>query len=123
MKNLSIPALAILIAITFIAQPVVVSVAQYGDGATVGDMIGSRLYNLRGQDLGRIDCVTFDDDGRPAFIILSVYGTKIVPIPFSALQPSSRWDPFVKWNRFVVNITKDQLRRAPGYSINAGYAC
>ena len=63
MKNLSIPALAILIAITFIAQPVVVSVAQYGDGATVGDMIGSRLYNLRGQDLGRIDCVTFDDDG------------------------------------------------------------
>ncbi len=117
MKHLSITAFAILIAITFIAQPVAVSVAQYGGGGIVAAMNGNRLYNLLGEDLGRIDCVTFDDDGQPAFIILSVMDTKLVPIPFSALLPSSGRD------RFVVNITKDQLRRAPGYSINSRNFC
>jgi hypothetical protein len=117
MKNLRITALAVLIAVAFIAQPVAVSVAQRGGGAIAGAMIGNRLFNLLGEDLGRIDCITFDDDGQPAFIILAVMGAKIIPIPFSALLPSSGRD------RFVVNISRNQLRRTPSYSINARNAC
>ncbi|MGO9020366.1 MAG: hypothetical protein ACLQVJ_18675 [Syntrophobacteraceae bacterium] len=61
MKKLSIQALAILIAIAFIAQPVAVCVAQNGDVASA--MRGHRLYNLLGEDLGRIECVTFNVTG------------------------------------------------------------
>ncbi|MFZ0927144.1 MAG: hypothetical protein WAN11_00985 [Syntrophobacteraceae bacterium] len=115
MKKLSIQALAILIAIAFIAQPVAVCVARNGDVASA--MRGHRLYNLLGEDLGRIECVTFDDYGQPAFIILAVMANKIVAIPFSALLlPSSGV------NKFIVNITRYQLFHSPGYSINAADA-
>jgi len=115
MKKFRLPVLAILIAIAFIAQPVAVCVAQNGDIASA--MRGHRLYNLLGENLGRIECVTSNDYGQPAFIILSVMGSKIVAIPFSALLlPSSGV------NTFVVNITRYQLRNSPGYSINAADA-
>jgi hypothetical protein len=114
MKKLNIPALAILIAIAFIAQPVAVCVAQNWD--ILNSMRGHRLHNLWGNDLGRVECVTSDDYGQPAFIVLSVMDNKIVAIPFSALTPSSRLD------NLVVNITRGQLRNSSGYSINAAYA-
>lgn len=115
MKKLNISALAILIAIAFIAQPLAVCVAQNWDISSA--MRGHRLYNLRGEDLGRIECVRSDDYGQPASIILSVTGNdKIVAIPFSALQLRGGL------NNFVVNISRGQLRNSPGYSINAAYA-
>jgi len=114
MKKLNIPALAILIAIAFIAQPVAVCVAQNWD--ILNAMRGHRLHNLWGDDLGRVECVTSDDYGQPAFNVLSVMDNKIVAIPFSALTPSSRLD------NLVVNITRGQLRNSPGYSITAAYA-
>ena len=114
MKKFRLPVLAILIAIAFIAQPVAVCVAQNGDIASA--MRGHRLYNLLGENLGRIECVTSNDYGQPAFIILSVMGSKIVAIPFSALVPRGGV------NNFAVNITRGQLRNSPGYSLNAAYA-
>src|SRR5208283_5214822 len=115
MKKLNIPALAILIAIAFIAQPVAVCVAQNWDISSA--MRGHQLYNLRGEDLGRIECVRYDDYGQPAYIILSVMGnSKIVVIPFSAMVPRGGV------NNFAVNITRGQLRNSPGYSLNAAYA-
>jgi hypothetical protein len=114
MKKLNIPALAILIAIAFIAQPVAVCVAQNWDISSA--MRGHHLYNLLGEDLGKIECVTSDNYGQPAFIILAVTGNKIVGVPYSALLPSGGL------NNLVVNITRDQLRNSSGYSINAAYA-
>lgn len=115
MKKLSIPILATLIAIAFIARPVAVCVAQNWDISSA--MKGHHLYNLRGEDLGTIECLRSDDYGQPASIILSVIGSnKIVVIPFSALLPGSGL------NNFVVNITGGQLRNSPSYSINAMYA-
>ena len=99
----------------FIAQPVAVCVAQDWDVSSA--MQGHHLYNLRGEDLGRIECVRYDDYGQPAYIILSVMGnSKIVAIPFSALVPRGGV------NNFAVNITRGQLRNSPGYSLNAAYA-
>jgi hypothetical protein len=115
MKKLSIPALAVLIAIAFIAQPVAVCVAQNWDIA--GAMRGHHLYNQIGEELGRIECVTSDDFGQPAFIVLAVSGSKIVAIPFSALLY-----PGGGVNKFVVNVTRYQLRNAPRYSMNAAGA-
>ncbi len=100
-----------MIAISLIAQPVAVCVAQNSDISSA--MRGHHLYNLMGHDLGKIECVTFDDYGQPALIILSIMDNKVVGIPFSALVPSTRK------NRFVVNITSDQLRNSAGYSRNA----
>ncbi len=114
MKKLSIPALAILFAIVLIAQLVAVKVAQSQDISSA--MRGHRLHNLMGQDLGKIECVTYDDYGQPAFIVLSVMDNKVVAIPFSALLSGSGI------NNFVVNITRDQLHNSPGYSRNAADA-
>jgi hypothetical protein len=115
MKNTLL--LALSIAVALVAQTAAVceaQYAQYGDVVIANAMVGHHLYNLFGQDLGRIQKVTFDDYGTPAFIIVSIIGSnKIVPIPFSALVPSYR--P----NRFTVAITIGQLRNMPGYSINA----
>jgi hypothetical protein len=115
MKKLSIPALAILIAIAFIVQPVALCTAQNWDIANA--MRGHHLYNQIGEDLGRIECVTTGDSGQPDFIVLSVMGNKIVAIPFSALLY-----PGGGVNKYVVNITRYQLRNSPGYSINAADA-
>ncbi len=115
MKKLSMPALAILIAIAFTAQPVAVCVAQNWDIPSA--MRGHHLYSQLGEDLGRIECVTFNDSGQPAFIVVSVTGSKIVAIPYPALL-----FPGGGVNRFVVNITRYQLRKAPGYSMNAAGA-
>jgi hypothetical protein len=114
MKNLNIPALAILIAIAFIAQPVAVCVAQ--DWDVLNAMRGRHLHNLWGDDLGRVECVTADDNGQPAFIVLSVMSNKVVAIPFSALRPGSTLD------YLIANVTRDQLRNTPGSSINSAYA-
>lgn len=115
MRNSSVPALAVLIAIAFIAQPVAVCVAQDWDISNA--MRGRHLHNFLGDDLGRIECVTSNDYGQPAFIILSIMDNKIVAIPFSALRgPSDGMD------NLVVNITREQLRRSPSYSINSAYA-
>jgi len=76
-------------------------------------MKGHRLYNPGGDYLGRIETVAFYDNGQPAMIFISVMDNKIVGIPFSALVPSSASD------RFVANVTPEQIRNAPGYSINS----
>jgi hypothetical protein len=112
MKNQYKGALAVSIVFGFLLLQLTACGAQ-GFGAA-GAMKGHHLYNLQGQELGRIAAVTFDEFGQPAFIIITVTGrNKIVPIPFSALQPSSSPD------RYVVNIPQDQVLNAPGYSINA----
>ena len=114
MKKLNLPALAILIAIAFIVQPVALCAAQNWDMANA--MRGRHLYNQIGEDLGRIECVTSGDSGQPEFIVVSVTSSKIVTIPFSALlYPAGV-------NKYVVNITRYQLRNSPGYSINAADA-
>ena len=80
MKKLSIPALALLIAIAFIAQPAAVCVAQNWDIANA--MRGHHLYNQIGEELGRIECVTSDDFGQPAFKVLAVSAARLSPSLF-----------------------------------------
>ncbi len=107
MKSLSIPVFAILIAIAICAQP---AGAQNRDIASA--IIGHHLHNLLGDDLGKIECVTFDDFGRPAFMILSTTDNKAVSIPLALLVSDSEPDyP-------VVHITRDQLRNLSNSSRN-----
>ena len=110
MKNLSIPAFTILIAIAFIAQPVAVSMAQNGNLLTA--MRGHHLFDAWGEDLGKIECVTPYGTGQPFSIVISVDDNKIVTIPFSELLSNSEWD----LDYLVVNIPRDRLRNLP--SIN-----
>jgi hypothetical protein len=114
MKNLSIPLLIIAIAVVFIGQSVAVCEAQYTNSEMVSAMKGHRLYDSQGNYLGRIDGLTFIGYEQPDSIILSVGENKLVALPFSALLPCTWKDPF------VVNITKEQVRHAPIYSVNVG---
>ncbi len=113
MKKIRLPVLAILISIAFVAQPIAVCLAQYPGNYIQNAMKGHHLYNLFGEDLGKIKGVQFDAVGRPAYIIVSVNDNKVVLVPFSALVPSSGI------NRFVANVPRRWVQRNPGYSINA----
>lgn len=78
-------------------------------------MIGSNVENLNGDYLGKISDVKTDNEGRITFAILSQGGyfekEKLIPIPASAI--SSREE-----NLLVVDISKERLNSAPGYSKN-----
>jgi hypothetical protein len=113
MRNMILPLLGILISIAFVAQPIAVCLAQYPGSEIENAMKGHHLYNLFGNDLGKIQGVTFDESGQPAYILVSVIGSKVVPVPFSALVPAS------SINRFVVDLRRRDVLHAPGYSINA----
>ena len=98
MRTLAVPVLAILIAVVVFTQP---SEAQ--NQGISNAIVGQHLYNLWGNDLGKIECVKSDAYGRPAFMILSTPDNKAVSVPISELVSDRGL------NYLVVNITMDQL--------------
>ena len=110
MRTLAVPVLAILIAAVISAQP---AGAQNQDISSA--IMGRHLYNLWGDDLGKIACLKPDAYGRQAFMILATVDNKAVSIPLSALVSDS--DP----NYPVVHLTRDQLHdlsNASRYGVN-----
>jgi hypothetical protein len=107
MKTLSVPVFAIWIALLIFTQP-----AGAQDRDTAGAITGHHLYNLWGDDLGKIECVKSDDFGRPAFMILSTTDNKAISIPLSSLVSDN------SLNYLVVHITRDQFHNLSSSSRN-----
>ncbi len=76
---------------------------------------GDRVVNLQNEDLGKIEELMIDlQSGRVAYAVLSFggllgVGNKLFAIPWSALKV----DTVEK--RFVLNVSKDLLKEAPGF--------
>lgn len=79
-------------------------------------LIGNDVYNHEGQDLGDIKEIMIDmRNGRVAYAVLSFggflgLGDKLFAVPWSALT----LDTVNK--RFVLNVTKERLKSAPGFN-------
>jgi hypothetical protein len=78
------------------------------------DIIGSRVWNLQREDLGRISDLVIDDHGRVDLAILSSgwslrMGEKVIAVPFAVLTYDSTE------RHFVFNISKERLESAPAY--------
>ncbi|HEX7900117.1 MAG TPA: PRC-barrel domain-containing protein [Planctomycetota bacterium] len=79
-------------------------------------IIGCKVENAKGESLGKIEDLMLDIvDGRIAYAVLSFggflgLGDKLFPVPFEALQYRAGD------GKCVLNVDKDVLKNAPGYS-------
>jgi hypothetical protein len=78
-------------------------------------LVGDKVVNLPMEDLGKIEHLIIDlERGRIAYAVLSFggflgMGDKLFAIPWSALA----LDTVEK--RFILNVDKELLKRAPGF--------
>jgi len=81
-------------------------------------LIGDRVVNPRGEDLGKIEDLMIDPElGRVGYAVLSFggflgMGDKLFAVPMQALK-LSRED-----KKFVLDVDKDRLKNAPGFDKN-----
>ena len=80
------------------------------------NIIGSKVQNMQGVDLGVIKDVVIDiDSGRVLYAILDFggflgFGGKLFPVPWHSLAP------LPSEGIFFMNITKAKLEKAPGFN-------
>jgi sporulation protein YlmC with PRC-barrel domain len=78
-------------------------------------LIHDRVVNLTGDDIGRIEELMIDViSGRVAYCVLSFggllgLGGKLFAMPWSAITVDE------SKRRFLVNVSKDQLEKVPGF--------
>ncbi len=78
-------------------------------------MIGNKVRNTRGEDLGNIEDFMIDlSDGCIAYAVLSFggvlgVGDKLFAVPWDALSLNQRE------KIFILDVDKDRLKNAPGF--------
>lgn len=78
-------------------------------------LIGDRVVNLQGEDIGKIEEIMIDiNTGRVAYAVLSFggilgIGNKLFAVPWASLTVD------LENKRFVMDAHKDLLERAPGF--------
>jgi sporulation protein YlmC with PRC-barrel domain len=82
-------------------------------------IIGTDVVNAKGDNLGEIKEVVIDPEtGRVAYAVVAFggflsMGEKLFAIPFSAFK-FDQGD-----NKYVLNVTKERLEKAPGFDADA----
>lgn len=81
-------------------------------------VMGCRVENPQGENLGKIETLVFDlTEGRVLYSVLSFggflgFGDKLFPIPLTSL--SFRTDKDGALERCILNVDKETLKNAPG---------
>lgn len=85
---------------------------------SAGTMIGDKVNNRDGENLGKLEELMIDlDTGRVAYAVLSFggvmgMGDKLFAIPFQAFKLDA------DNHRFLLDVDKDKLKNAPGFDKN-----
>jgi sporulation protein YlmC with PRC-barrel domain len=84
------------------------------DQIRASKMIGSSVYSSQNTDIGTVQDVIVNRDGRVASVVVDVgtflgMGGKDVAVRFSAIKTDN--------NRLTLNMTKDQLQAAQSYQL------
>lgn len=83
---------------------------------TSSSLIGDRVKNSQGEDLGRIEEIAIDQSsGRVAYLVLSFggvlgLGDKFFAIPWGLFVPSN-----TEKSVLCLNVDKEVLKEAPGF--------
>lgn len=88
-----------------------------GQVTRASDLMDKKVKNQQGQDLGQVEDLVINQDGRIGYIILSQggllgVGDKYIPIPFKSAQLDQQQ------NQIVLNVDKQMLESAPQISKN-----
>jgi sporulation protein YlmC with PRC-barrel domain len=82
-------------------------------------LIGDRVVNREGEDLGRIEEIMLEmENGRIAYAVLSFVGLmgmgdRLFAIPWNLLQLDT-----AQQRRFILNVARERLKTAPGFDKN-----
>jgi len=85
-------------------------------------VIGAKVENPLGENLGKIESVMLDfDEGRILYAVLSFggflgMGDKLFPVPVEALM--FKKDDKGSVDKVIFDVDKDKLKSAPGYDRN-----
>ncbi|HEV2098034.1 MAG TPA: PRC-barrel domain-containing protein [Stellaceae bacterium] len=121
--NITAPVAALLLATAPIAyaqsttatsDTVATSTAIQSDQIRASKMIGSEVYSVQNADVGKVQDIILDRDGRVAVVVVSVgatlgMGGKDVAVGLSDIKSDN--------NRLTLDMTKDQLQRAQAYQL------
>ena len=83
------------------------------------DLVGMKVKNSAGQDLGKIDDLVIDmNTGKVRYAAVSFggflgVGDKLFAVPFSAFK--THYNAADNAKHFVLNVDKKQLEAAPGF--------
>jgi hypothetical protein len=83
------------------------------------DLIGARVENPKGENLGRIESMRLDlDEGRILYAVLSFggflgVGDKLFPVPVEALM--FKTNEHGRVTKVVFEADKERLKNAPGF--------
>lgn len=82
------------------------------------EVLGGKVFNDQGEELGKIDDVAIYGNGQIAYAVLSYggvlgVGDKLFAIPWSLLRAKHQGDESNL--RLAINIEKDRLKSAPGF--------
>lgn len=80
-------------------------------------ILGMDVVNPAGEKVGDVEDIVLDRHGSVAWAIVSTgaflgVGSRLHAVPWRSLQPDTRAD------RFVLDIDRDRLGRAPGFDAN-----
>ena len=87
-------------------------------GLSASTLIGDRVVNLKGEDLGKIEDFMLDpEQGRVGYAVLSFggflgMGDKLFAVPMQALKLAR------EEKRFILDVDKERLKNAPGFDKN-----
>lgn len=82
---------------------------------SAGTLVGDDVYNMEGEDLGKVDEIMLDvETGQVAYVVLASGGVlglggKLFAIPWQALRLDE------ENHRFILNVSKEKLENAPGF--------
>ncbi len=84
------------------------------DQVRASKMIGSSVYDVQNRDIGKVQDVILDHDGRVAAVVVDVgtflgMGGKDVAVRLSDIKADN--------NRLTLDMTKEQLQQAQAYQL------
>lgn len=90
------------------------SISNFGGMIRIGRIIGSDLFGPRGEEIGEITDVILDENGKPAYALISFggllgFGGDLVALPFDLLKVS------IDRAAFFVPMSAAELNETPKY--------
>jgi sporulation protein YlmC with PRC-barrel domain len=81
-------------------------------------IMGQSIKNVDGQDLGKVEDVVIDQNGKITYVILSHggflgIGDKLVPIPWNSI--AAHGNATQNRNYLMVDMSKDMIEKAPNF--------